>query len=86
MPSVATSMPIFWTSCLEAPPNFSIAPARYITASISKVWMDADSMQACRATSDVHDRHVLDGRILTDLNLASRQGFDFFNGSPNGRL
>jgi hypothetical protein len=48
--------------------------------------MDADSMQTCGATSDVQDRHVLDGRILTDLNLACRQGIDFFNGSPNGRL
>ena len=34
MPSVATSMPIFWTSCLDVPPKFSIAPARYINASM----------------------------------------------------
>ncbi len=51
----------------------------------SKVRMDPDSMRTCGATSEVQDRHVLDGRILTDLNRAPRQGFDFVNGTPNGR-
>ena len=33
MPRVATSKPIFWTSCGDIFSNFSIAPSRYITAS-----------------------------------------------------
>jgi hypothetical protein len=42
-------------------------------------WMNADSMQSHWSTSDVQDSNVLDGRILDDLNRASRQGFDLFD-------
>jgi hypothetical protein len=54
---------------------------RQVVSLLAEVWMNADSMQSHWPTSDVQDSHVLDGRILDDLNRASRQGFDFFNRS-----
>jgi hypothetical protein len=43
--------------------------------------MDANSMQTQGTASDVQNSHVLDGRILADLNRASRQHFDLIDSS-----
>ena len=45
---------------------------------VGEIRIDADSMQTHGAASNVQTRHVLDGRILDDLNGTACQGFDNF--------
>jgi hypothetical protein len=57
---------------------------REVGGLLGEVRVDADSMQAHGAASNIQHSHVLDGRILDDLNGTARQGFDFFHSSLRG--